>query len=381
MKQKIFEGPKLYKKNVEGKIEQWQIRSTTSGVVIVEYGEHGGKLITTKYSVNAGKNIGKINETSIMQQAANEAKSKWTKKVKAGYVPSFIDAQRGLINTELIEGGINPQLLKNFKKEKKKVSYPCFAQPKLNGQRCIAVKEEGRVTLWTRTRKPITSCPHVIDDLEFILANHGDVILDGELYNHDLVLDCGEDNTPFEKLMSAVRKQKPSSESLLAEYHVYDLASEVLTTKERQEVLNELKSSFEWTSVHYVETHEIEDEKTLMIYHKSNIKRRYEGTVVRNMNAVYRFERTSDCLKLKDFDDDEFKILGFKIGKQDTVVAKCTTKNGEIFEPTMKGSKKENLKYLNDKSYIGKMLTVQYQGLTGKNKVPLFPVGLRIREE
>ena len=30
---------------------------------------------------------------------------------------------------------------------------------------------------------------------------------------------------------------------------------------------------------------------------------------------------------------------------------------------------------------IGKLLTVQYQGLTGKSGVPRFPVGLRLRED
>jgi len=34
----------------------------------------------------------------------------------------------------------------------------------------------------------------------------------------------------------------------------------------------------------------------------------------------------------------------------------------------------------NPNDYIGKMLTVQYQGMT-KNSIPRFPVGVRIRED
>ena len=48
----------------------------------------------------------------------------------------------------------------------------------------------------------------------------------------------------------------------------------------------------------------------------------------------------------------------------------------------MKGDQDELAKYWKQPTLvIGRLLTVQYQGLTGKNRVPRFPVGLRFRED
>ena len=60
----------------------------------------------------------------------------------------------------------------------------------------------------------------------------------------------------------------------------------------------------------------------------------------------------------------------------------CTMANGAQFECKMKGDQDKLKDYLeNPDRYIGRLLTVQYQGLTGANKVPRFPVGLRVRED
>ena len=52
------------------------------------------------------------------------------------------------------------------------------------------------------------------------------------------------------------------------------------------------------------------------------------------------------------------------------------------FEAKMAGSIGELKKYYeHPEEYIGKMLTVKYQGFTTKSKVPRFPVALRIATE
>jgi hypothetical protein len=57
-------------------------------------------------------------------------------------------------------------------------------------------------------------------------------------------------------------------------------------------------------------------------------------------------------------------------------------KTGVEFRAMMKGSHDELAKYVeHPELVVGKMVTVKYQGLTGKNGVPRFPVALRIRED
>ena len=48
--------------------------------------------------------------------------------------------------------------------------------------RMIAILKNGKCTLWSRTRKPITSLPHIVAEIEANFVD--DTVLDGEAYNH-----------------------------------------------------------------------------------------------------------------------------------------------------------------------------------------------------
>jgi ATP-dependent DNA ligase len=197
--------------------------------------------------------------------------------------------------------------------------------------------------------------------------------LDGELYNHALKDD-------FEKLMSAVRKQKPSEESLQVQYHIYDcIIEEECLFAERFMLIENFKY---WANnnVMHVEIYRAQNVERLEELQMFFIKRGYEGAMIRNPHSPYEHKRSKHLLKMKTFQDAEFPIIDCVPGKDNSVVFVCKTKDGTTFEATMSGDKKENQFYLKDKQlWKGEKLTVKFQGLTGKNKVPRFPVGLRIR--
>ena len=103
---------------------------------------------------------------------------------------------------------------------------PTFIQPKLDGVRCLIQYErrtqprEDVVVAYSRTGKVWQNIDHILSSLRPFFQKYPDVILDGELYNHDLKHD-------FEKIISLVRKQKPteydrSEAANLVQYHVYD---------------------------------------------------------------------------------------------------------------------------------------------------------------
>src|SRR6185295_3948456 len=100
--------PMLFKKSSQGKIECWEVYVEKMGDgtcrVHSAYGEEAGKIQTTFDTISEGKNLGKANETSVFEQACNEAKAKWEKKKKRGYVESIKAAQAGKVDA-LIEGG------------------------------------------------------------------------------------------------------------------------------------------------------------------------------------------------------------------------------------------------------------------------------------
>ena len=377
---KLFQNfPVLYKKSSQGKIELWGVEIEDMGDgtarVLSTYGEVGGKLQTTFDTIREGKNIGKKNETSVIEQAYSEAKSKWEKKKKKGYVENPKDAEAGKVD-DLIEGGVEPMLAHVYEKHGDKITFPCYAQPKLDGIRCIAIKRGDSVTLWSRTRKRITSCPHIEDAIRLNFAAVSNITLDGELYNHDLKHD-------FEKIVSAVRKENPSPESQLIQYHIYDMVDAEFSTKER---LDYLDSHVVRPPLKVLWTLIVNNEQDVAELFKRHTKAGYEGVMLRNMNAKYENKRSYNLQKVKQFDDAEFEIVGVVEGKgklQGLLGAfLCKTQDGTEFEVKMTGNQEETKKFLNDsKLWKGKLLTVQYQGLTGKNKVPRFPVGLRLRED
>ena len=79
-----------------------------------------------------------------------------------------------------------------------------FIQPKLDGVRCLIQYDDGKVTAYSRTGKVWQNIEHITLNLYKFFDKHPNVILDGELYNHDFRND-------FESIISKVRKQKPTT--------------------------------------------------------------------------------------------------------------------------------------------------------------------------
>lgn len=370
--------PTLYKKNSSGGIEEWSIIAMAidngHGLISTCYGEHGGKFIETTDTIKEGKNAGKKNETTPYAQAVKEAEAKWTKKLKSGYVQTLEVAHSGGTD-KIIEGGILPMLAKSYSDDGGKIIFPCAGQPKLDGIRCIAVKRGTEVNLYSRTRKPIKSCPHIIEGILEVF-NGSDGTFDGELYNHDLKND-------FESIVSAVRKDYPSEAALKVQYHIYDIAQEGTPFYDRSfNIVNAITGDH--GSIKLVETKIIYEESEVPTMFRYYSRQGYEGLMVRNLNSHYEYKRSSNLQKVKEFKDAEFEIIGVEEGRgklQGLLGAfVLKTASGEEFKAKMTGNQEATRVFIEDPaSCIGKMLTVQYQELTGKNGVPRFPVGLRLR--
>lgn len=367
--------PKLFKLTSVGAQQEWEI-GIDENIIVTQWGQVGGKLQVAQDEIKEGKNIGKSNETTPAQQAEAEAQSQWEKKLKKGYVQSLKAADAGEVDS-VIEGGINPMLAKRFDEHGDKIVYPAYSQPKFDGHRCIAVIDPvGTCTLWSRTRKPITGLPHIVKAIEALAKKHQatEIILDGELYHHDY-------RQNFEELTSFIRNPVPKEGHEIVQYHIYDMA-DAMRFDMRHEFLQTLGLQ---EPLVMVETTLVNDEDELMEQFDTFIKQGYEGCMVRNAASPYLTKRSVDLQKIKEFLDDEFKVIGVEEGRgklAGKAIFVCVTKDNTEFKAKMKGNQDELAKYWKKpKLAIGRMLTVQYQGLTGKNKVPRFPVGIRFKED
>ena len=382
----------LYKKTSTGAIQTWKISvvqevDSKVPIIAIVWGQLDGRKQLTTEEVPEGKNIGKANETTPWEQAISQMNSEWEKRLKKGYVLTQEAAEKGTTN-EIIEGGIFPMLAHVFDKQEKKITYPALAQPKLDGHRCIGQYAQDDITcsfsLWSRTRKPINSVPHITQALR-VLFRDMDIdypFVDGELYNH-----AYREN--FEDLTSFIRQDEPKAGHEVVQLHIYDLPMDGYNNLERQNRLSAMKERAEELNLdclQFVETRIVNNREELMQAYEDFMEQGYEGAIVRNVGGMYKYKRSYDLQKVKQFDDDEFTIVDVKEqtkGKmKGLAVFVCETKEGNRFDVKLKGKLDDLRQYvLNPALAVGRQLTVQFQGYTRKNNVPRFPVGLRFRED
>ena len=260
-----------------------------------------------------------------------------------------------------------------------------FMQPKLDGVRCVIQAKVKRhlltpdlneieVKAYSRTGKEWKNIDHILFNLKPWFALNPNVILDGELYNHDLKDD-------FEKIISLVRKTKPTDIDMLesadmVQFHCYDIIDETKTFEERNRFIQQVVPRNH--CVHHVNTQFIFSDKAAKKYHKQNLKAGYEGSILRT-NDVYACKRSHNLRKFKDFSDAEALIVGWVegVGKRKGTIGKfmAQDEDGNLFGmPVM-----DKFKYLQDnfkvmQGYVGKTATFTYFERTkaGSYRHPLF---------
>ncbi len=194
-------------------------------------------------------------------------------------------------------------------------SKPVFIQPKLDGVRClIQYDKKNGVVAYSRTGKEWKNINHILEELmpffckrDFANAN---VVLDGELYNHNFRDD-------FESIISMVRKTKPTDEDRLisrenVQFHCYDIINKRMKFSTRDKWLaGNLPESY---CVHLVATSKVTAEPAAKMTHKINLANGYEGSIVR-LDKPYQCKRSHNLRKFKDFSDAEANIVGYEEGK------------------------------------------------------------------
>lgn len=266
-------------------------------------------------------------------------------------------------------------LAHKFDIERVDYSQPVYIQPKLDGVRCLFTANGA----YSRNDKQFMNVEHIEMSLKPFFDQNPDVVLDGELYNHKLKND-------FEKIISLVRKQKPTDEDRinaqhLVQFHVYDFFDELQYDyyETRMHKLN--VSDIYGPCVKYVPTYRVhKHEEALNMHHDAFLADGYEGSILR-LNGLYKHGRSYDLMKFKDFSDAEATIVGYELGKgkRTGTLGKFMMLDDEGVTfgcPPGKGYNYKDLanmlKNIND--YIGKRATFTYFQRTnaGSYRHPLF---------
>ncbi len=354
----------IYKQTKGGKVQQWEIEVVGNQYRTIS-GQTDGKSVVSEWTTVYGKNVGKSNETTDEEQALKEAEAKRTLKLERGYFENITD-----IKTKQY---FEPMLATKWEDRRDKVSYPIYSQPKLDGIRCI-VTNEG---MFSRNGKPILSAPHIFESLQPLFQKNPSLIFDGELYCDKLAND-------FNKIVSLVKKTKPTAEDLeesksVIEYHIYDLPS---STEKFSQRIFELSVFFDFPRQYCVKvkTNRVSNEDEVMELYGQYVDGGYEGQMLR-LDEPYENKRSNTLMKHKSFIDEEYTILDICEGegnKSGQVGYMIFEREGKRFKSSVKCTREEGRIILEGKdSLIGKEATVKYFNLT-PDGIPRFPYVINI---
>ena len=369
----------LFKRTSTGAVQVWQIRVEPQdngwAVIITSHGQVDGKPQENRDLIKEGKNAGKKNATTALQQATKEAESKWTEKLER-------DRYGLTVEESDIKREFAPMLAQSWTDNKgqltsyaKKVNWQDKAhlhvQPKFDGHRCLAIHDDKGLRLFTRKGVEVTSCGHLVDQLRSIMPINS--AIDGELYTHGV---------PVTTIGGYISKQQPGTENLC--FMLYDEINCPLPFAERMVRLDQLASQ-RGSHIHLARTQPIATIDDMMNFQGQCVENGYEGAMLRHGLIGYENARSGSLLKVKTFLDHEFKITGCKEGRgkfDGMAIFECITDAGNTFEVTAPGTHEEKRSaWIQRETWIGQMLTVKYQKMTETEcPVPFQPVALQKRD-
>ena len=366
--------PVLYSKSKGGKTQVWSIevvKGPGEGATIkTSYGYEGGAMQENEKEILKGKV-----KRSPWEQAVSEAQSDWKKKKDKGYAEALGNAHvPGVAGQEAVAAHktILPMLAHDYHKRGKSIVFPAYVQAKLDGVRSIF--HNG--ILSSRMGKPFSGLEHIIAELG--PATEAGLILDGEVYSTTL---------PFQQFVGLVKKKKftPADMEQLKQVNlwVYDCVNEK-PFEERLAMLKAFFAKHKFAHVNLLPTEQAAAAADLKKFHDAYVAEGYEGLIVRNKKGAYHLAtRSADLQKYKEFEDDEYEVVGFTEGEgheKGLVIWTCKTKDGKKFNVRPRGTHEERAALFKEAgTYVGKMLTVRYQELTGDG-IPRFPVGISFRD-
>ena len=368
----------LYK-NHGNSIGYWTIEVTDQAELRIAHAKTLDGKETARIHPVEGKNIGRSNETTPLEQAHLEMHSRISKQKDKGYVESLEAAEKPVTNTLGFSKPVLATVLEKVNPES--IDWTtATVQPKLNGNRCLY--KDGQ--LYSRGGKEII-LPHVVEAIR--AAGLTDLHLDGELYVHGM---------PLQQINSRIKKLQDVSTEL--EYHIYDVVDEENSFHVRYVGEFDLPgcNHFDDHQIHgplwLVPTVEVKSLDEVLALEQQYVEAGYEGAMLRHGAEGYETgKRSRKLLKVKTYSDTEAEVIGFVERTPNIIEGReplnnfvwvCKNPFGEgQFEVTAEGSWQEvHDQFHTANQQIGRLLKVKYFELS-TDRIPQQPVALGWKED
>lgn len=268
------------------------------------------------------------------------------------------------------------------------VTFPVRVEPKLDGLRCVAIKHNGIVTMYTRSGHVIDTLPSIKADLES--APYDDVVLDAESIGAD-----------WNESASVMMSKKNSKDDGNMRYNVFDavpydewIDQESKSPLSARVVLaKKIVSDVNSPRVVSVDGKTVNTPEEMMAFYSEVMSKGYEGIMLKKLTSPYIFDRSTALLKLKPVTTFEAMIVSHYEGKRGSKREglwggfEVLLPNGVVTK--VGGGYSDKLKAeigLDPDSWIGKVVEVEGQpdpltsdGLTSDGRIR-FPVFVRVRD-
>jgi hypothetical protein len=375
---------RLFARDIKGHIKEWNITLCDDvNSAIIKTGRLQGNLISTI-----------IRHSDIKKEIA----SRIAKKRKEGYVSFkdlgykdqiiqkdfvkiFLDTNLPKCNTD-DNNNLKPMKCQKFKEGV--IRYPAYAQPKLNGLRCVLRWEQ-----WMNGEgifaQPMEGAklrgqegleyymPHITNGVkkEDFIFHDIELVYDGELYCHKSKMPLNMIRASCPNYNSRGTLSKPSGDPLEIQFHCFDLAIPDYSQSTRFDL--QYASKIYNDQVLYVPHILVTSDAEVLKWRDHWISEGFEGTVIRETDAEYAFGfRPSTIRKCKTHMDSEFLIIDLIPKPTDDTLPLFVLKNDindETFECNPSGNWDYQRELLKGKeNLIGKYATVRYRERTGTNK-------------
>lgn len=235
---------------------------------------------------------------------------------------------------------------------------------KIDGMRCIMIKENGVTTFWSRQGQEITGLIDLIAEANKIFPDN--IILDGEL----IAKETDKANT-YKNTMKQARTKETEKHNLKMMVFDYMSLSEfkaqksVHIYKERRAELDKLFSKpLEYFTLLPVLYQGTNTDKVLELL-DNQVSKGEEGIMINLSNEYYKFGRSNTLLKVKKFKDADLRVVGFEPGinkYQNTLGALLLAyKNGNIVKCGSGFSDEQRDEiWNNQRNYLNTIVEIKY---------------------
>lgn len=248
--------------------------------------------------------------------------------------------------------------------DEKRLTYPCYVSPKIDGDRAIFKHEEQKI--YSRSGREIKGLDHIIKALSLVQFD-----LDGELRDWSV---------PFPVSSGGLRSSKVIKAPYF--YHVFDVVSTSLPFWDRYNLLCSLVPYVGTAPVCRVPHYKCTSRKHVEIMYRKFLELRYEGTVIKTRDHMYEFRRSFSWMRMVPEKSVDLNVLGWKTGtgKNTSRCAKLIVNyKGHVQRVGTGINEEQSISWFDDPSLIvGKTIQVNFKEETnhGKMRQPRF-AGIR----